>query len=76
MSRNMNNNLVNRFQTQKNNIPFSNNALLNNNPAFMTNSKDSSFYNKINMAKMEQIKRAKNIEDMGIDKKQIMDLID
>jgi hypothetical protein len=75
MSRNINNNLVNRFQTQKNNIPFSNNALLNNNPAFMTNSKDSSFYNKINMAKMEQIKRAKNIEDMGIDKKQIMDLI-
>ncbi len=75
MSRNMNNNLVNRFQSQKNNIPFSNNALLNNNPAFMASSKDSSFYNKINMAKLEQIKRAKNIEDMGIDKKQIMDLV-
>ncbi len=71
----MNNNLVNRFQSQKNNIPFSNNALLNNNPAFMASSKDSSFYNKINMAKLEQIKRAKNIEDMGIDKKQIMDLV-
>jgi hypothetical protein len=71
----MNNNLVNRFQSQKNNIPFNNNALLNNNPTFMANSKDSSFYNKINMAKLEQIKRAKNIEDMGIDKKQIMDLI-
>lgn len=75
MSRNINNNLVNRFQTQQNNVPFSNNALLNNNPAFMASSKDSSFYNKINMAKLEQIKRAKNIEDMGIDKKQIMDLV-
>ena len=71
----MNNNLVNRFQSHQNNMPFTNNALLNNNPAFMANSKDSSFYNKINMAKLEQIKRARNIEEMGIDKKQITDLV-
>ena len=73
MSRN--NNLVNKFQSYKNNTPFSNNPLLNNNPAFVANSKDSSFYNKINMAKLEQIKRAKNIDDMGFDKKQITDLV-
>jgi Tfp pilus assembly major pilin PilA len=71
----MNNNLVNKFQSYKNNTPFNNNPLLNNNPVFMSNSRDSSFYNKINMAKMEQIKRAKNIDDMGMDKKQITDLI-
>lgn len=73
MSRN--NNLVNKFQSYKNNTPFGNNPLLNNNPAFIANSRDSSFYNKINMAKLEQIKRAKNIDDMGIDKKQITDLV-
>jgi len=71
----MNNNLVNKFQSYKNNTPFNNNVLLNNNPVFITNSKDSSFYNKINMAKLEQIKRAKNIDDMGIDKKQMTDLV-
>ena len=75
MNRNMNNNLVNKFQSYKNNTPFNNNVLLNNNPVFITNSKDSSFYNKINMAKLEQIKRAKNIDDMGIDKKQMTDLV-
>jgi len=70
---NMNNNLLNRFQSYKNNVPFSNNPILNNNPNFV--SKDSSFYNKINMAKLDQIKRAKNIDEMGIDKKQITDIV-
>jgi len=69
------NNLVNKFQSYQNNTPFNNNPLLNNNPAFMASAKDSSFYNKMNMAKLEQIKRAKNIEDMGIDKKEITDLV-
>jgi hypothetical protein len=72
---NMNNNLLNRFNSYQNNTPFQNNPLLNNNPNFMNNSRDSSFYNKINMAKLEQIKRAKNIDEMGIDKKQITDLV-
>lgn len=73
MSRN--NNLLNRFQTYKNNVPFSNNPLLNNNPNFTNNSSNSSFYNKINMAKLEKIKQAKNIDEFGMDKKQITDLI-
>jgi hypothetical protein len=41
----------------------------------MANSKDSSFYNKINMAKLEQIKRAKNIDDIGFDKKKLTNMI-
>jgi hypothetical protein len=53
----MNNNLVNKFQSYMNtNTPFQKNPLLNNNPSFMNGSKDASFYNKINMAKLEQIK--------------------
>jgi len=72
---NTNNNLLNKFNSYKNNTPFQNNPLLNNNPNFVNNSRDSSFYNKINIAKLEQIKRAKNIDEMGIDKKQITDLV-
>lgn len=71
-----NNNLVNKFQSyMNNNVPFVNNPLLANNPNFSSALKDSSFYNKINMAKMEQISRAKNIEDIGMDKKQLSELI-
>ncbi len=73
---NSNNNLINRFKSyQNNNVPFNNNPLLSNNPNFVSGSRDSSFYNKINMAKLEQIKRAKSIDDIGMDKKQITDLI-
>jgi len=68
------NNLVNRFkQYADNNTPFSKNPLLNNNPNL--NMRDSSFYNKMNMAKLEQIKRARTIDDIGIDKKQLSNLI-
>ncbi len=76
MNRNTNNNLINRFQSyQNNNVPFNNNPLLSNNPNFVANSRDASFYNKINMAKLDQIKRARNIDEIGMDKKQITDLI-
>jgi hypothetical protein len=71
-----NNNLVNKFQSyMNNNMPFVNNPLLASNPNFTAALKDSSFYNKINMAKLEQISRAKNIEDIGMDKKQLSELI-
>jgi hypothetical protein len=71
-----NNNLVNKFNSYvNNNVPFQKNPILNNNPTFMTNSRDSSFYNKINLAKIEQIKRAKNIDDIGFDKKKLTNMI-
>jgi len=72
--RNFGNNLLNRFNSYtNNNNPYQHNPLLNNNPNL--NMKDSSFFNKMNMAKLEQIKRARNIDEMGIDKKQLTDLI-
>ena len=70
--RNFGNNLLNRFNSYtNNNNPYQKNPLLNNNPNL--NIKDSSFFNKMNMAKLEQIKRARNIDEMGIDKKQLTD---
>jgi hypothetical protein len=75
-NRPMNNNLVNKFQSYMNtNTPFQKNPLLNNNPNFMSNSRDSSFFNKINLTKLEQIKRARNIEEIGMDKNQLTDII-
>ncbi len=71
-----NNNLVNKFNSYvNNNVPFQKNPLLNNNPTFMSNSRDNTFYNKINMAKLEQIKRAKNIDEIGFDKKKLTNMI-
>ena len=75
-NRPMNNNLVNKFQSYMNtNTPFQKNPLLNNNPNFMSNSRDSTFFNKINMTKLDQIKRARNIEEIGLDKNQLTDII-
>ena len=74
--RNHNNNLVNKFNSYvNNNVPFQKNPLLNNNPSFVANSRDSTFYNKINMAKIEQIKRARNIDEIGLDKKNLTNMI-
>jgi hypothetical protein len=71
-----NNNLINKFQSyMNNNMPFVNNPLLANNPNFVSALKDASFYNKINMAKMEQISRAKNIDEIGMDKKKLSELV-
>lgn len=72
------NNLLNQFNKHVNNINnsnkmFSQNAMFNQNPN--TSLKDSNFYNKIQMAKLEQIKRAKKIEDMGMSKKELYEHI-
>ena len=71
-----NNKLINQFNThinQPKQNAFMNNAMINSNPNFSL--RDPQFYNKIQRAKIEQIQRAKNINDMGMDKKQLMDFI-
>ena len=70
------NRLVNSYNNlTNNNIPFNNNPLLYNNPNFINSYKDPTFYNKINMAKIEQIKRAKNINEIGMKKEELVDLV-
>lgn len=71
-----NNKLINQFNThinQPKQNAFVNNPMINSNPNFSL--RDPQFYNKIQRAKVEQIQRAKNINDLGMDKKQLMDFI-
>jgi hypothetical protein len=72
-----NNRLVNQFQSyaennQKTNY-YANNNMITQNPNFT--SRDPQFYNRIQLAKLEQIKKAKKIEDFGLDKKQLSEYI-
>ncbi len=71
-----NNKLINQFNSHLNQPKqnsFMNNPMMNNNPNFSL--RDPQFYNKIQMAKIEQIKRAKNISDLGMDKKELSEFI-
>lgn len=72
-----NNRLVNQFQSYADSSqranPYSNNNMIAQNPNFT--SRDPQFYNRIQMAKLEQIKRAKKIEDLGLDKKQLSEYV-
>ena len=71
-----NNKLLNQFNTHVNqptNNKFMNNPMISNNPNYSV--KDPNFYNKIQMAKIEQIRRAKSISDLGMDKKQLSEYI-
>lgn len=70
------NNLINQFNSHLNQPKqnsFMNNPMINNNPNFSL--RDPQFYNKIQMAKIEQIKRAKNVNDLGMDKKELCEYI-
>ena len=71
-----NNTLINKFNSHVNQPkqnPFMNNPMVANNPNFSL--KDPNFYNKIHMAKIEQIKRAQKISDLGMDNKQLCEYI-
>lgn len=73
----INNRLINQFHSYAENNqrvnPYANNNMISQNPNFT--SRDPQFYNRIQLAKLEQIKRAKKIEDIGLDKKQLSEYI-
>lgn len=72
----VNSKLVNKYQQFVNtNIPFSNNTLLMSNPGFAGVTNDPKFFERINMAKMEQSRKINNIKDLGIDNKQLINYI-
>jgi hypothetical protein len=72
----INNNLVSGYQNHYNtNIPFNQNSMLKSNPLFFGNIRDSNFHNRVNMAKLEQIKKIKSVKDMGIDDTQLINYI-
>lgn len=70
------NNMLNRYQSYlNNNTPFNNNAMLSNNPVFMSSIKDPNFYQKINANRIEQLRRAKSINDLGLQKDKILEYV-
>ncbi len=71
-NRYINNGIVNGYQQFMNtNTPFVNNPMLMNNPLFYGSIRDSDFYNRVNMAKMEQIKKIKNVNDLNMTTEQL-----
>jgi hypothetical protein len=66
-NKHVNNNLVNGYQQFSNtNVPFNANPMLMNNPMFFGSIRDSNFYNRVNMAKAEQLKKINNINDFNL----------
>lgn len=66
-----NNNLLAGYQNFSNkNVPFNNNVMLMNNPAFIGSIRDPSFHQRIQNEKQERIRRTKSINDlkMPVDK--------
>jgi len=63
-----NNNLLrNHHQNMNtNNIPFQNNQLLRNNPNYISSINNNNFQQKLYMAKMEQLNRAKKVNNMNV----------
>jgi hypothetical protein len=71
-----NNNLLNQYNDKmKNNTPFQNNPMLSNNPVFIGSVRDPKFYDRINVAKLNKLKTAKDINDLGMNKKELTDYI-
>jgi hypothetical protein len=69
------NRILNKFQSHMNTQtnPFSHNPMINSNPNFSNN--DNGFYTRMQMQKLDKIKNARSINDMGIDKKQLFEQI-
>ncbi len=70
------NKMVNGYQQFVNtNVPFNNNSMLSNNPAFFGNIRDPNFFNRVNMAKMEQVQKVKKISDLNLSKDQLTNYV-
>lgn len=65
----------NQYATSRNNVPYNNNNMLMNNPQFMGSIQSPQFFNKINMMKMEQISKIKNVNDLNMSKNQLAQYI-
>lgn len=63
----MNNRMMQEYyKTSNNNVPFTNNRMLMDNPTFFSNIYDPSFFSRINLEKAEQMKKVKNVGDLGM----------
>jgi hypothetical protein len=73
---NHNNVLLNRSNNYVNNsTPFVNNQMLTNNPIFNSSVRDPNFHNRMNMTRMEQMRKVTRAEDLGLSKEQLIDYV-
>lgn len=76
MPQQYNNNFINGYQHHMaNNIPFQNNPMLATNPMFHGSIRDSNFQTRANIMKLEQRKRIKTVNDLGMSKDQILNYV-
>lgn len=70
------NNIINEYQQYRNtNVPFTNNTMFANNPMCYGSIRDPHFYERINMAKMEQTKKIKNISELNLSTDQLINYV-
>ena len=76
MQQQYNNNFINGYQHHvNNNTPFANNPMLTTNPIFQGSIRDSNFQTRANIAKLEQRKRIRSINELGMSSDQILNYI-
>lgn len=67
------NHLVNSYQNYSTtNVPFNNNPMLMNNPMFFGSIQDPAFCQRWQMSKIDQLKKAKNINDLNVTHDQLI----
>ena len=70
------NNMVDQYKNHmKNNIPYNNNVLMNNLPAFQNGIRDPSFIRQMQNQRMEEFKNIHKLDDLKISKKQLQEFI-
>jgi hypothetical protein len=72
----INNKMVNEYDRMRStNVPFSTNQMLMNNPQYCANVRNSDYYARLMFEKMEQMKKIKSVEEIGISKDQLTNYI-
>ena len=62
-------------QYTQNNTPFTNNQLLQNNPAYQQSIQNVNFYNQAMMLRMEQVNKIKSINELKMTQEQIVNFV-
>ena len=74
---NNNNRLINEYNnnSQRNMPIYNNNPMLNNNPRFSNFIQENSFQDRINIAKIEKLKKAQNFRDLGMNQQELISYV-
>lgn len=70
------NNLIQSYSnTNKNNMQYQNNAMISNNPKIANYIQNNSLQSKIQIAKMEKLRKAQKIEDLGMNNSELIEYV-